>query len=73
MTAPQPRAGRLVSIAQAAGFGTQEEIVDTWIRRLGGSAVKTKLRLIAFHRGELARNASAVNKLRKLGRALAAA
>jgi multimeric flavodoxin WrbA len=56
----------LVSIAQAAGFEPQEQIMDTWARWLGGSALKTKLRLIAFHTGELLKNASAVGKLKKL-------
>ena len=61
----------LVSIAQAAGFGPQEEIVDTWLRWLGGSATKTKLRLIAFHTGELVVNTRAVNELRELAQRLA--
>ena len=55
----------LVSIAQAAGYGPQEEIVDTWTRWLGGSALKTKLRLIAFHTGELAANPGAVRELKE--------
>lgn len=64
------KAIHLVSVAQSAGFGPQEEIIATWVRWLGGSALKTTLRLIAFHRGELARNASAARKLRKLGATL---
>ena len=60
----------LVSIAQSAGFGPQEEIIATWIRWLGGPPLRSKLRLIAFHRGELLRNASAVRKLKQLGASL---
>jgi len=54
----------LVSIAQAAGFGPQEDIVDTWTRWLGGASLKTKLRLIAFHTGELLANPTAVSDLK---------
>jgi len=62
----------LVSIAQSAGFGPHEKIIDTWIRWLGGAGLKTKLRLIAFQSGDLAANASAVRKLRQLGASLPA-
>ncbi|MBI3987852.1 MAG: flavodoxin family protein [Lentisphaerae bacterium] len=60
------KAVHLVSIAQSAGYGPQEKIVSQWVRWLGGSSLKTKLRLAAFHTGELAANARAVNKLKKL-------
>ena len=65
------KAVHLVSVAQSAGFDPHEKIIDTWIRWHGGSALKTKLRLIAFHRGELLQNDSAVKKLKGLGNALA--
>ena len=61
----------LVSIAQAAGFGPQEEIVDTWLCWLGGSPTKTKLRLIAFHTGELVVNTRAADELKELAQRLA--
>jgi len=61
----------LVSIAQAAGFEPQEQIIDTWICWLGGTSIETKLRLIAFHTGELAANAGAVNELKELAARLA--
>lgn len=67
------KAVHLVSIAQSAGFEPQEKIIDTWVRWLGGSSLKTKLRLIAFHKGELVQNASAVGKLNKLGNSLRSA
>lgn len=56
----------LVSIAQAAGFEPQEEIIDTWVRWLGGSALEAKLQLIAFHTGELAANSGAMEELKEL-------
>lgn len=61
----------LVSIAQAAGFEPQENIVDTWVRWLGGQPLQAKLRLIAFHTGELSANLSAIDELRELASALA--
>jgi len=61
----------LVSIAQAAGFDPQEQIVETWVGWLGGPALKTKLRLIAFHKGELAKNARAVDELEQFADGLA--
>jgi len=61
----------LVSIAQAAGFGPQEQIIDTWICWLGGTSLGTKLRLIAFHTGELVANAGAVKELKELAAKLA--
>lgn len=60
----------LVSIAQSAGWEPQEKIVDQWVQWLGGSPPASKMRLIAFHKGELAENANAIKKLKKLGRAL---
>lgn len=57
----------LVSIAQSAGFDPLEQIIDTWIRWLGGRPLKSRLRLIAFHRGDLLKNASAVRKLHRFG------
>ena len=65
------KAVHLVSVAQSAGFEPHEKIIDTWVRWHGGSALKTTLRLIAFHRGELLQNGSAVKKLKQLGRTLA--
>ena len=61
----------LVSIAQAAGFEPQEDIVDTWVRWLGGESLKAKLRLIAFHTGELTANTGTVDELKKLASAIA--
>lgn len=61
----------LVSIAQAAGFEPQEQIIDTWGRWLGGQALETTLRLIAFHTGELLENAGAVKELKALAGRLA--
>ena len=60
----------LVSVAQSAGWEPQEKIVDQWIQWLGGSPLASKMRLIAFHEGELAENANAIKKLKKLGREL---
>lgn len=56
----------LVSVAQSAGFGPHEQIIGTWVRWLGGPKLTTRLRLIAFHRGELRANAAAVRKLQRL-------
>ena len=67
----QGKAVYLVSIAQAAGFEPQEDIVDTWVRWLGGQPLQAKLRLIAFHTGELSANLSAIDELRELASALA--
>ena len=61
----------LISVAQSAGFGPQEKILDAWVRWLGGPPLKTRMRLIAFHKGDLLRNASAVRKLKALARKLA--
>lgn len=61
----------LVSIAQSAGFDPQEKMVSQWISWLGGPPLKSKLRLIAFHSGELAGNANAARKLKKLAESIA--
>jgi hypothetical protein len=57
----------LVSVAQSAGFDPHERMLAAWVRWHGGPPLKSMLRLIAFQRGDLPRNASAVRKLRKLG------
>ncbi len=64
------KAVHLVSIAQAAGFDPQEKIIEQWTSWLGGTSLKTKMRLIAFHTGELKANTSAVSKLKKLAASL---
>ncbi len=69
----EPMKGRkihLVSVAQSAGFDPHEKMIETWISWLGGSPLKTKMRLIAFHRGELEKNTSAIRKLISLGKNL---
>ena len=62
----------LISVAQSAGFGPHEEMVETWIKWLGGSPLKTKMRLIAFHKGELAADPKAEKELVEFADRLAA-
>ena len=65
------KAVHLVSIAQSAGFGPHEAILDTWIRWLDGAPLRSRRRLIALEKGDLKANRSAVRKLRKLAEELA--
>lgn len=62
----------LVSIAQSAGFELQEKMIEKWVVWLGGSKLRSKTRIIAFHQGELLKNKSAIRKLKQLASSLQA-